>query len=133
MLAGVPAAGEPHSEVVAALSDDLNTPSALSIIHGLAKSARRNPDNAGQLKATLQFLGLYHNETVAELKVGFEAASIDGEKVDGLVKARLDARRAKDFKESDRIRDELAAMGIVLKDSKDPKTGEIVTSWEMAK
>ena len=37
------------------------------------------------------------------------------------------ARKAKDFKESDRIRDELAAMGVVLKDSKDG------TTWEIAR
>ncbi len=41
------------------------------------------------------------------------------------------ARKAKNFKEADRIRDELSAMGIQLKDSKDPATGEIVTTWEV--
>jgi cysteinyl-tRNA synthetase len=43
---------------------------------------------------------------------------------------RTAARARKDFKESDRIRDELAAMGVVLKDSKNPTTGEPVTTWE---
>jgi len=37
------------------------------------------------------------------------------------------ARKAKNFSEADRIRDELDAMGVVVKDSKDPKTGELVT------
>ena len=41
------------------------------------------------------------------------------------------ARKARNFKEADRIRDELGAMGIALKDSKDPATGEIVTTWEV--
>jgi cysteinyl-tRNA synthetase len=132
-LHGVPVAPEPHTDVIAALSDDLNTPSALSIIYGLAKSARRNSEVAGQLKATLQFLGVYGDETEAELNVGHEALAIDGEKVAALVEARLTARKAKDFKEGDRIRDELAAMGIALKDAKDPKTGEIVTTWEVAR
>ncbi len=50
-----------------------------------------------------------------------------------LIAARLAARKAKNFKESDRIRDELTAMGIALKDSKDPVTGEIVTTWEVAR
>jgi cysteinyl-tRNA synthetase len=53
------------------------------------------------------------------------------ERIKELVAARNEARKRKDFKESDRIRDELAAMGIALKDSKDPKTGEIVTTWEV--
>ncbi len=47
-----PVAAEPHPEVIAALSDDLNTPSAMSIIHGIAKSAHRNAEAAAQLKAT---------------------------------------------------------------------------------
>jgi cysteinyl-tRNA synthetase len=48
-----------------------------------------------------------------------------------LLAARAEARKAKNFKEADRIRDELDAMGIALKDSKDPKTGELVTTWEV--
>ena len=46
-------------------------------------------------------------------------------KINGLIDARLAARKAKDWKESDRIRDELAAMGIQLRDFKDPATGEM--------
>jgi cysteinyl-tRNA synthetase len=52
-------------------------------------------------------------------------------KVENLIADRSAARKAKNFKEADRIRDELSAMGIQLKDSKDPKTGEIVTTWEV--
>jgi cysteinyl-tRNA synthetase len=55
------------------------------------------------------------------------------EKVEPLIAARLEARRRKDFAESDRIRDELAAMGIALKDSKNKETGEIETTWEVAR
>ena len=49
------------------------------------------------------------------------------QRIRALVDARTAARKAKDFKESDRIRDELAAMGVVLKDSKDG------TTWEIAR
>ena len=79
----------------------------------------------------LEFLGLYEAEPSIGLLAqdapdqGFES------KVEELIDARKAARKAKDFKESDRIRDELAKMGIALKDSKDPKTGEIVTTWEV--
>ena len=133
LLSGVDAAGEPNPDVVAALSDDLNTPSALSIIHGLAKSAKRNPEGAAELRATLEFMGLYGGETRDDLNVGVEVATVDAAKVDTLVAARLAARLVKDFKESDRLRDELAAMGVALKDAKDPQTGEIVTTWEIAR
>ncbi|HEY5796413.1 MAG TPA: hypothetical protein VIU82_15500, partial [Bosea sp. (in: a-proteobacteria)] len=51
--------------------------------------------------------------------------------INAQVAARLAARRAKNFAESDRIRDELAAMGIALKDGKDPATGEPTTTWEV--
>jgi cysteinyl-tRNA synthetase len=133
LLSAVEPAAAPNADVVAALSDDLNTPSALSIVYGLAKSARRNPDAAAELRATLEFMGLYGGETREALNVGVEAVSVDARKVDELVAARLAARRAKDFKESDRIRDELAAMGVALKDAKDPGTGDIVTTWEIAR
>jgi cysteinyl-tRNA synthetase len=51
--------------------------------------------------------------------------------VDNLIAARAAARKAKNFAEADRIRAELDAMGIALKDSKDPATGELVTTWEV--
>jgi cysteinyl-tRNA synthetase len=127
----VASADAPHDEVIAALSDDLNTPSAISILHGLARSARRNPETAGKLKATLDFMGLYGGETADDLNVGFVAPEFDATAVDHLIAARLAARKAKDFKEADRIRDALSAMGIQLKDAKDPATGDIVTTWEV--
>jgi cysteinyl-tRNA synthetase len=52
--------------------------------------------------------------------------------VDELIAARAEARARKDFKESDRIRDELAAMGVVLKDGKGAD-GKPVTTWEIAR
>ena len=57
--------------------------------------------------------------------------AIDENKIATLIEARNAARKARDFKEADRIRDELAAMGIQLKDAKDPATGEIKTTWEV--
>ena len=62
-------------------------------------------------------------ETAAEVS--------DAEQVDRLIVDRTAARARKDFKESDRIRDELAAMGVAIKDGKDAD-GKPVTSWEIA-
>jgi cysteinyl-tRNA synthetase len=58
-----------------------------------------------------------------------EAQDVDAEieKIDALVVSRNAARKARNFAESDRIRDELAKMGVVLKDSKDG------TTWEIAR
>ncbi len=131
LVHGVTAADAPNPDVLSALRDDLNTPSAISILHGLAKSAKRGDTaKAADLRATLEFLGLYGGETAAELSLQ-KFAQIDAKQVYALIDQRLEARKNKDFKASDRIRDELTAIGVVLKDAKDPKTGDIVTTWEM--
>ena len=56
---------------------------------------------------------------------------VDEAEVATLIAARNAARKAKNFKEADRIRDELSGMGIQLKDAKNPSTGEIETTWEV--
>ena len=53
--------------------------------------------------------------------------AVDGQQIDESRRGARTARAAKDFKESDRIRDELAKMGVVLKDTKDG------TTWEIAR
>jgi cysteinyl-tRNA synthetase len=68
-----------------------------------------------------------------ELQPLTKDAEINEKRIEELMALRVIARKAKDFKEADRIRDELAAMGIALKDSKDPATGEITTTWEVAR
>ncbi len=102
------------SPVLEALCDDLNTPRAITEMHVL-HAAR----GGALLADTLRALG-FAKRPAARI-------TVDEAKVTGLIDARNAARKAKDFKESDRIRDELAAMGVVLKDSKDG------TTWEVAR
>ncbi len=123
----------PSGEFLEAMSDDLNTPRAIAELHRLQKAAKNQPaisDAAGQLKSALLLLGFdiesydpqWLQKQVAAKKLGNRTPEIEG-----LIAARAAARRARDFKESDRIRDELAKMGVVLKDTKDG------TTWEIAR
>jgi cysteinyl-tRNA synthetase len=118
----------PSGAVIDALSDDLNTPQMIASLHGLRNSAASGSDrDRGQFAASLQFLG-FLSESAAEWNSRKQQASgIDAKRVDRLISDRTAARARKDFKESDRIRDELAAMGVVIKDSKDG------TTWEIAR
>ncbi len=120
--------GRPSDAVIEALSDDLNTPQMIASLHSLRNSAASgNERDRGQFAASLQLLG-FLSESAADWKARKQHASgIDAKQIDGLISDRTAARARKDFKESDRIRDELAAMGVVIKDSKDG------TTWEVAR
>jgi cysteinyl-tRNA synthetase len=117
--------------VLDALLDDLNTPKAITELHKLHSAG-----HWGHLRAALSFLGF----SAERSKIGRTASAVgkargssNAEAVGERIAARNAARAAKNFAEADRIRDELAAMGITLKDAKDPKTGELVTTWEVAR
>jgi cysteinyl-tRNA synthetase len=119
---------QPSDAVIEALSDDLNTPQMITALHGLRNSAASgNERDRGRFAASLRLLG-FLSESAAEWKGRKQQASgVDANQVDNLISARAAARARKDFKESDRIRDELAAMGVVIKDSKEG------TTWEIAR
>jgi cysteinyl-tRNA synthetase len=117
-------------EVTDALADDLNMQPALVLMHGWAKDARAGNQRSA---AALQFAGTFLGLSPERWDRGFDDVSFKVETNDGVqskIDARIAARAAKNFAESDRIRDELFAMGIQLKDGKDPVTGEPVTTWE---
>jgi cysteinyl-tRNA synthetase len=106
----------------------LNTPKAIAALHELRSEAAKGAKPAAAcLKASAQLIGLLQMAPAAWTAFRPASVAVDESKVGSLVEARNAARKAKDFKESDRIRDELAKMGVVLKDSKDG------TTWEIAR
>jgi cysteinyl-tRNA synthetase len=125
------------SGVLEALQDDLNTPLAIARLHELAKEAKGGNDMAGEKwLASAAFLGFDVSRWHARGQSADLVEVIDPDlavRVKSLVTQRGEARKSKNFKEADRIRDELAASGVLLKDAKDPATGEIVTTWELAR
>jgi cysteinyl-tRNA synthetase len=179
---GLGNAPEPSESVIAALSDDLNTPLAVAELRTLFSRFRDGEIASGiAFLESCEFLGLlradklfvynpYHVGTGGKLlpphlkpdldaiqvalangqidrkqslienlrlkgvrvvaqdngSIGYEVIG-DAVNVEQWIERRNAARKAKDFKEADRIRDELAAMGVVLKDSKDG------TTWEIAR
>ena len=115
-------------EVVGSLCDDLNTPSALTRLHALAGEIRTSASGLRQLelrnklKVSGTFLGVLAFTKGEALKNHPHRRVVDADKVNALVDARNAARKAKNFREADRIRDELKAMNIELEDHKDGTT-----------
>ena len=99
-------------KVVLALSDDLNTPKVISEMDDLASRARSGDGSAkSDLLSAANMLGLLQKPS----NVWFKGAG-DETTIDSLIALRLEARKKKDFAESDRIRDELMKQGIMLED-----------------
>jgi cysteinyl-tRNA synthetase len=124
--------GQPSSAVIEALSDDLNTPQMIAALHGLRNTAASGGERErGEFAASLRLLGFLSESAAAWKRRKQQASGIDPQQIDRLLAERAAARARKDFKESDRIRDELAAMGVVIKDGKDAD-GKPLTTWEIA-
>ena len=119
--------GAVSPRVLAALEDDLNTPQVITELHKLADDARSgNQRTACDLKKTCAFLGFDLKANLQEI-LKRQRGGVNEVEIRSLIADRAAARARKDWRESDRIRDELAKMGVALKDSKDG------TTWEIAR
>ncbi|CAD7043784.1 cysteine--tRNA ligase [Pseudorhizobium endolithicum] len=115
--------GEPDAAIIETLRDDLNTVGAVQELHALAQAAKADPDKLPAFAASAALLGVLPKKTEVDEAVASA--------VDALVEMRLEMLKAKNFAEADKIRDDLSAKGIHLKDGKDPATGGRVTTWEV--
>ena len=107
------------------MDEDFGTPEAVAVLFELATEVNktRSAELAGLLKALGGCIGLLQGDPKVFLQAG---ATLDEATIGSLIAQRVAAKVAKNFAEADRIRQELLAKGIVLKDS---PTG---TTWEVA-
>jgi cysteinyl-tRNA synthetase len=117
---------DPHAaRFKAAMDNDFGTPEAVAVLFELAADVNRtrSAERAGLLKALAGTLGVLQGDPKAFLRAG---TTLDETTILQQIEARAAAKKAKDFKEADRIRQDLLAQGIVLKDS------AAGTTWEAA-
>ena len=129
-----PAGGEAFVERFgAAMDDDFNSPEACAVLFEMVREVNRLRETdlsaaaalGAQLKALAGVLGVLQLEPEAFLQAS-ASGKVDAVEVEALIAARLQARAEKNWAESDRIRDRLTAMGVVLEDGKGG------TSWRLA-
>ena len=109
----------------AAMNEDFGTPEAVAVLFDLASEVNRSQSSAlaGLLKALGGVLGLLQGDPEKFLQAG---TALDDGAIQLLIQARAAAKLAKNFAEADRIRQDLLAQGIALKDS------PAGTTWEAA-
>lgn len=99
---------------VNALRDDLNTPQALAALWDMVKSDILSDEKAALMQAMDKVLGLNIREQAAELRQQIADA---GSRMEELLRIRKQAREAKDYEQSDKIRDDIREMGFVVEDT----------------
>jgi cysteinyl-tRNA synthetase len=132
--AATPAGGENFVErFTAAMDDDFNTPEACAVLFEMVREINRLRDSdlsaaaalAAQLRSLAEVLGVLQLSADEFLQAGADSR-VDAQQVEALIAERIAARTAKNWAESDRVRDQLLAMGVVLEDGKGG------TTWRLA-
>jgi len=130
----VKAADVPESEhderFAEAMDDDFNTAGAIAVLHAVANEINQHrrdgrEDDAKQSAAILVRLGGVLGLLQQDPEAFFQAdtgGELSAEDIEAMIQARADARKAKNFAEADRIRDELLEKGIILDDSREGTT-----------
>ncbi|MEE4330482.1 MAG: cysteine--tRNA ligase [Wenzhouxiangella sp.] len=129
--AATEAAGTPDPDLVAALEDDLNTPTALAVLNTLARKlssteSSKPAEDVARLKASARLLGLLQQAPEDWYALRRGSTNLEDEQIRALIDERARARERRDFARADQIRDDLADQGIELKDGPDG------THWEVA-
>ncbi|MDR3511876.1 MAG: cysteine--tRNA ligase [Caulobacteraceae bacterium] len=118
--------GEPTAAFLEALGDDLNTPRAFAELFALAKTLETSTDAAERAaaKSALLAAGALMGFLQVDPDAWFEGGADEAlkAKVEGLLKTRFEARKAKDWATADEIRDELNALNVVVMDGPDGAT-----------
>jgi cysteinyl-tRNA synthetase len=134
-IGDVQARGDPHEDVLNALMDDLNTPEAVARLHRLAhpgavRTAILDTSDMGRtlapelLKMSANLLGLLQQTRSERQATALSEAKIDAAEINAIIAERAQARATRNWAESDRLRDHLAALGVAIKDNKDGTTWE---------
>lgn len=121
---GASACNSVDTDVMSALLDDINTPIAISVLHGLVKELNKSDGDtaieiARRLIASCKMMGLLKYTPSQWFELGKSECALSEAQIDEQVAARQAAKKNKDFALADSIRQSLDAAGIIIEDTRE--------------